>query len=832
MAVQGKTEGAGIPRGTAGSATPRTAAGRAMLVVRSSRPLHRTALAFFSLVALALLLSAATWVPPGRAGGNLLGEPGRVGASPFLRLLGFGAFPLFGMLLFRAGSTLWGRRARNAWIVAGGVFLTTLGTAGLAELALDAAPFRAAFLEGPGGSAGAALTGRLLALGGGAAALLVLVAGLAAGLVAATEGLVIALAKDAGAAAAALYERVRTWIPGLVNGARRRARALRQALKEADGAAAPARASSAAVRERSHPTPKPRAPIPPGPENGPGHDPDGEHDDGDDEEDEEGRARTTQLELDFEPGPTSRPDALPSPSKDRRPPKPPKPSKKGPARKGTGGYEFPPASLLDPVKLHDPRVSESIIAENAEILAETLRDFKVEAEVVAHCRGPVVTMFELDLAAGVKVNRIHNLAEDLAVALKAPSVRVVSPIPGKSTIGVEVPNPVRDDVRLGSLIHSQVFERNPGYLPLFLGMDVAGNPIIEDLTSMPHLLIAGATGAGKSVCINAILLSLLLTRTPEQVRLILIDPKQVELAFFAKVPHLMSPVVTEMKKALGVLEWLVDQMEQRYALFHTMEVRNIASYNEMGPARIRERKVEIGIDPDEELDGLGIPDHLPYVVIVVDELADLMMVAGKDIEMLVTRLAQKSRAVGIHIVLATQRPSTDVITGLIKANMPCRLSFQVASKIDSRVVLDQNGAEKLLGRGDMLYLPPRTSHLARAQCTFVSDGEVKRVVKFLAAQVTQQFEPSLTRTQTGPVLQSEERDPLYDEAVRVILGEQRGSASLLQRALGIGYTRGSRIMDQMHKEGLVGSYKGSKAREVLMTLEEYEGLHDDTRGNQ
>ena len=555
-------------------------------------------------------------------------------------------------------------------------------------------------------------------------------------------------------------------------------------------------------------------------------------DDDEEEDDDEDDVDEPQLELEFEPGPTSRPDPVPPRRKPRKSAKKPKPTKRSGGRKSPDGYEFPPASLLDPVKIRDPRDSESIILQNAAILAETLSDFKVEAEVVNHVRGPVVTMFELDLAAGVKVNRIHNLAEDLAVALKAPSVRVVAPLPGKSTIGVEVPNPVRDDVRLGSLINSQVFERNPGYLPLFLGMDVAGNPIIEDLTSMPHCLIAGATGAGKSVCINAVLLSLLMTRKPEEVRLILIDPKQVELAFFAKVPHLMSPVVTDMKKAIGVLEWLVDQMEQRYALFHTMEVRNIGADNELGPKAIRERKIEIGIDPDEELDGLGIPEHLPYVVIVVDELADLMMVAGKDIEMLVTRLAQKSRAVGIHIVLATQRPSTDVITGLIKANMPCRLSFQVASKIDSRVVLDQNGAEKLLGRGDMLYLPPRTSHLARAQCTFVSDGEVKRVVKFLAAQVSQQFEPSLTRAQTGPVLQNEERDPLYEEAIQVVLGEQRGSASLLQRALGIGYTRGSRIMDQMHKEGLVGSYKGSKAREVLMTLEEYEGLSGGARENQ
>ncbi len=490
-----------------------------------------------------------------------------------------------------------------------------------------------------------------------------------------------------------------------------------------------------------------------------------------------------------------------------------------------GKYEFPPLNLLDQVKTRDPRAQEAIILQNAEILEETLRDFKVETEVVDHLRGPVVTLFELDLAAGVKVNRIHNLSEDLAVALKAPSIRVVAPLPGKNTIGVEVPNPVRDDVRLASLVKSDTFGRNPGHLPIFLGTDVAGNPIIEDLTSMPHILIAGATGSGKSVCINSVLISLLLTRTPDQVRLILIDPKQVELAFFAKVPHLMAPVITNMKKALGVLEWLVDQMEQRYALFHSMEVRNISAYNDLGAKKIKARMVELGISDVDEAEGLGFPKHLPYVVIVVDELADLMMVAGKEIENVITRLAQKSRAVGIHIVLATQRPSTDVITGLIKANMPCRVSFQVASKIDSRVILDQNGADKLLGRGDMLYLPPRTSHLVRAQGTFVSDGEVKRVVKFLSGRMEQEFEPSLEKAQSSSMIQNEDKDPLFEDAVMAVLSEQRGSASLLQRALGVGYTRGSRIMDQMHKEGLVGPYRGSKAREVLMTVEEYQSLH-------
>ena len=347
-------------------------------------------------------------------------------------------------------------------------------------------------------------------------------------------------------------------------------------------------------------------------------------------------------------------------------------------------------------------------------------------------------------------------------------------------------------------------------------MDAGGAHRIEDLTNMPHLLIAGATGSGKSVCINSIIMSVLMTRTPGDVRFILVDPKQVELSFFSTIPHLLSPVVTDMKRAVSVLEWAVNQMEERYDLLAMMQVRNISGYNELGPAKVKERVDSLG-ESDRE-----VPTHLPYVVIVVDELADLMMTAGKDIEVLITRLAQKSRAVGIHVVLATQRPSTDVITGLIKANMPTRMAFQVTSKVDSRVVLDHNGAEKLLGKGDMLYLPPRTANLVRAQATFVSDAEVKRACDFLAERHEPQFNRELTQVCNGALLSEDEKDELYDQAVSIVLEEQRGSASLLQRALEIGYTRASRLLDLMRKEGLVGAYKGSKASEVLMTLEQYE----------
>ncbi len=486
--------------------------------------------------------------------------------------------------------------------------------------------------------------------------------------------------------------------------------------------------------------------------------------------------------------------------------------------KRKGDYEYPSSQLLDRPKPRNLKQLESSIQANADVLQRTLAEFKVEGQVVAYQQGPVVTMLEVALSPGTKVTKIHALSDDLAMALKAESVRIVAPIPGKSTVGVEIPNPIREDVRLLELLECPEFRNVHHAVPILLGATADGRPLVEDLASMPHLLIAGSTGSGKSVCINAILLSILLTRSPDEVRLILVDPKQVELAFFADIPHLLSPVVTDMKRAAQVLEWALDKMEERYDLLHRFEVRNLASYNDLGEKAIRERAKALEMEEDE------IHVRLPYVVIVVDELADLMLSCGKDVEIAITRLAQKSRAVGIHVILATQRPSTDVITGLIKANMPTRIAFKVASKVDSRVILDQNGADKLLGMGDMLYLPPRSSMIARAQGTYAADREVKRVVSFLRERYPQEFNEELVEIGTAPLLDSSEKDELYDEAVRIVLTEQRGSASLLQRALAIGYTRASRLLDLMRSEGVVGTYKGSKASEVMMQLEEYEAL--------
>jgi S-DNA-T family DNA segregation ATPase FtsK/SpoIIIE len=710
-------------------------------------------------------------------------------------------------------STLLGREPPRPLVNAIGIVLMTLSAAALAAGVLEAGAYRHGGLHGPGGRAGTELASLVASAGGTLATVLLFGLGIASGFVLSTDRAVPVLARNAVEAGRRTAGRIGDLAPRIAGFAGRSTRRARNLVTLFTGGEPrppgvvriPILEQSRARRTKEN----------------------------DREENQERAAEPSRSEAVLETRvAVEEPQEPPAPAS-RRPSRPKQSARSGTARKraapsasrptGSGdGYELPSLDLLDTPKRRDPRAQETMIRENADILDETLRDFRVEAEVVAHRRGPVVTLFELDLAAGVKVNRIHNLAEDLAVALKAPAVRVVSPLPGKSTIGVEVPNPVRDDVRLRALMESEAFERNQDAIPIFMGSDVAGNPLIEDLTTMPHLLIAGATGSGKSVCINAILTSILMTRTPEEVRLILIDPKQVELAFFDRVPHLMSPVVRKMEKALKILEWLVDRMEQRYALFHAVEVRNILGYNELGRRRLRARIKELGIGEEEAEEGIGFPDRLPYIVLVVDELAELMMMAGKEIENQVIRLAQKSRAVGIHIVLATQRPSTDVITGLIKANMPCRASFQVASKIDSRVVLDRNGAETLLGRGDMLYLPPRTSHLVRSQGTFVSDGEVRKVVGFLANRMEQDFDESLEKAQSGEQLRDEDKDPRYDEAVRVILDERRGSASLLQRALGIGYTRGSRILEQMHKEGIVGPYKGSKAREVLLTLDEWE----------
>jgi DNA segregation ATPase FtsK/SpoIIIE, S-DNA-T family len=499
--------------------------------------------------------------------------------------------------------------------------------------------------------------------------------------------------------------------------------------------------------------------------------------------------------------------------------------------------ELPPLKLLDDPPPREPLYSAEALEALSRLVEMKLKDFSIDVEVVAVQPGPVVTRFELRPAPGVKASQITALAKDLARALSVLSVRVVEVIPGKSVMGLEIANEKREVVTLGEIIRSKAYDEMHSPLALALGKDIGGQPVVADLSRMPHLLIAGTTGSGKSVGINAMVLSLLYKSTAEHVRLIMIDPKMLELSVYEGIPHLLAPVVTDMKQAANALRWCVAEMERRYQLMAALGVRNIIGCNR----RIKEAD-EAGkpiLDPvlllraanDPSIDQREIPHltQLPYIVVVVDELADLMMIVGKKVEELITRLAQKARASGIHLVLATQRPSVDVITGLIKANIPSRIAFQVSARVDSRTILDQMGAETLLGHGDMLYLPPGTSIPTRVHGAFVSDQEVHRVVEALRSPSPPNYiDEVLSGPKTpiaglsgedsegsGGTAESAEADPLYDEAVRIVTSERKPSISYVQRRLKIGYNRAARLLEAMELAGLVGPLQPNGARDVL-----------------
>jgi S-DNA-T family DNA segregation ATPase FtsK/SpoIIIE len=485
-------------------------------------------------------------------------------------------------------------------------------------------------------------------------------------------------------------------------------------------------------------------------------------------------------------------------------------------------YELPPLDVLLPNDQVCYEEHEKEVRRKAKILEKTFKDFGFNVRVVEIETGPVIAQYEVELEAGLRLSKITGLADDLAIALRVPSVRIVAPIPGKNTVGIEVPNENRQLVRLREVIEETNGRAKRMKIPVYLGKDVAGNPMVVDLAALPHLLIAGRTGTGKSVCLNSIIVSMLMTRGPDEVRMLMIDPKMVELNGYRKLPHLMHPVVTDMRKAEAILAWAVDKMEERYQLLSRAGVRHLSVYNQLGDDELRDR-----IRPDSEDEWRTIPRQLPYIVIVADELADLMLTSGKDVEQHIIRLAQKSRAVGIHLILATQKPTVDVITGLIKSNLPARIAFQVASRVDSRVVLDEMGAEKLLGNGDMLFLLPGTSTMLRGQGTFLSDDEITRVVDFVGVDAPQ-FAGELMQLKTKDELEAaaggnfQSRDELYEAAVDIVIRERRGSCSLLQRALGIGYGRAARLIDFMAEDGVVGQYNGSQARDVLITLADWD----------
>jgi S-DNA-T family DNA segregation ATPase FtsK/SpoIIIE len=492
-----------------------------------------------------------------------------------------------------------------------------------------------------------------------------------------------------------------------------------------------------------------------------------------------------------------------------------------------GSYMLPPPELLDPPAAFPVQEHEAKINSRALLLEKTLLEHGCSVRVVQIDTGPVITQFEIELEAGLRVSKVAGLSNDLAIALAVPSVRIVAPIPGKTTVGIEVPNDRRAIVRLGEVIAGTLARLEKARIPLFLGKDVKGQSLAFDLGEMPHLLIAGRTGTGKSVCLNAMILSILMTRRPDEVKLILIDPKMVELSQFKRIPHLMHPVITDMKKAESVLAWACEKMDERYAFLARAGVRNIQAYNALGPDEILAR-----LQPETDEERQRIPTHMPYIVIIADEMADLMMTAAKEVEQHIVRLAQKSRAVGMHLIIATQKPTVDVITGLIKGNLPARIAFQVSSRGDSRVVLDEMGADKLLGNGDMLFLLPGTSHIVRAQGTYVSDAEVNKVCAYLE-QYPVEFSKEMMQLQVGGGLSGKdrgaamkERDELYESAIEIVIREGRGSTSLLQRALGIGYGRAARLIDFMAEDGIVGEYKSGSAREVLYTWEEWESFKD------
>lgn len=486
-------------------------------------------------------------------------------------------------------------------------------------------------------------------------------------------------------------------------------------------------------------------------------------------------------------------------------------------------YELPPLTLLEDAEPFPFAEHDQKLRERATLLEKTFKDFELNVRVVGINTGPVITQYEIALETGMRVNKITNLGDDLALHMCVPSVRIVAPIPGKNTVGIEVPNENRATVRLKEVLLGAGRKLAKTKIPLFLGKDTEGRPLVYDLADMPHLLIAGSTGTGKSVCMNAIILSMLMTRRPDEIKMIMIDPKMTEMTEYGKIPHLMHPVVKDMKKAEAILSWAVDKMEERYDLLSRARVRHVSAYNELGREEIHRR-----LQPDED-EARRLPDKMPYIVILVDELNDLMMLLKREVEGHIIRLAQKSRAAGIHLVLATQKPTVDVITGLIKSNLPGRICFKVSSRSDSRVVLDEMGADKLLGKGDMLFLQPGTSILMRAQGTYASDQEITKVVGHLETEepcyAAELIQLKTSGDGNGTALEKlRARDDVYEQAIEVVVREGRGSVSLLQRSLGIGYGRAARLIDFMAEDGIVGSYNGSNAREVLFTWEDWEQM--------
>ncbi len=724
--------------------------------------------------------------PPRSEAANLCGRSGAVAATLLFTGFGVGAYYLLASLVVLDVLMLGRREIPSPWLRLLGWLLSLVGICALATLAfpwLSPGP-----IIGAGGYLGAAAKGILQEYFAAAGSYIVVMSLIVGGLLLATDYAILTVA---------------AWLIGLpVSGLGK-------------GAASVGKACAARGRKR-------RSDL-------------DSADDSPDDEQASDNAPAVRVLKRAEPSPPR-----PEPVVEKPPEKPlelPEPRVRKPraaghqelleqieAASGDGpaDYELPSLELLLPSEPFSFEEQEKEVRRKAKILEKTFADFGFRIRVVEIQTGPVIAQFEVELEAGLRLSRITGLADDLAVALRVPSVRIVAPLPGKNTVGIEVPNNERQLVRLREVMEEAGSLASTQRIPIFLGKDVAGHPMTVDLSSLPHLLIAGRTGTGKSVCLNTIITSILMTRRPDEVRLLLIDPKMVELSQYASIPHLMHPVVTDMRKAEAILGWAVEKMEERYQLLARAGVRHVSVYNQLGEEELMDR-----IRPADDEERQQIPTHMPYIVIVADEMADLMMTAAKEVEAHIIRLAQKSRAVGIHLVLATQKPTVDVITGLIKSNLPARICFQVASRTDSRVVLDEMGAEKLLGNGDMLFLWPGTSTILRGQGTYLSDDEITRVIEAISTTEPQyvkelvQLKASTPEPEGHPV---GNRDELYENAVELVIREGRGSCSLLQRAMGIGYGRAARLIDYMAEDGIVGPYNGSQAREVLMTWEQWERI--------
>ncbi|HEU5395833.1 MAG TPA: DNA translocase FtsK, partial [Verrucomicrobiae bacterium] len=511
-----------------------------------------------------------------------------------------------------------------------------------------------------------------------------------------------------------------------------------------------------------------------------------------------------------------------------------------------GNYQLPSLDFLQQPDLTiKPTESKEELMANARLMQQTLAQFDIDVSLGDITKGPTITRYELHPAPGVKLEKITGLSNNIAAALKAERIHILAPVPGKSSVGVEVPNAVKTKVIMRDLFESDEWRGSKARVPIALGKDVYGHPIIADLTEMPHLLIAGSTGSGKSVCINSIIASLLYKFSPDQLRFVMIDPKVVELQHYNALPHLVVPVVTDPKKVILALRWVVNEMEKRYQIFARVGVRNIATFNSRPnkklvpqepelPLTSKKEKVEPGaegfaVEVDEEIvvpreEDIVIPEKLSYIVVIIDELADLMLVAPADVEMAIARITQMARAAGIHCIVATQRPSVDVITGVIKANIPARIAFQVAAKVDSRTILDAMGADKLLGKGDMLYLPPGSAKLIRAQGALITDQEINSIVEFIAKQGKPNYDMEIHQQLSKPSLSDvpsgiDEDEEIVQQCIEVIRSEQKASVSLLQRRLRLGYTRAARIMDELENRGIVGPSKGAEPRDILIDLD-------------